>query len=68
MDKPVTIAYREFKDRIIEAINSSGLPAFCIVPVLEQALAEVKEIEEKQYATDKAAYEEGKDNGQITEA
>jgi len=68
MQKPATIAYREFRARIVEAINGSGLPAFCIVPILEQALAEVKEIEEQQYEKDKAAYEEEEHNGQVTEA
>ena len=68
MQKPATLLQREFKDKIVDAINSSNLPAFVLAPVLEQALAEVKAIEEQQYEKDKAAYEEEKDNGQITEA
>lgn len=58
MDKPATMLQREFKEKIIGAINESKLPAFVITPILEQALAEVKAIEEKQYEADKAAYEE----------
>lgn len=58
MDKPATMLQREFKEKIIEAINGSKLPAFVLVPVLEQALAEVKDIEQKQYEADKAAYEQ----------
>lgn len=57
MNKPATLLQREFKDKIVNAINESNLPAFVLVPVLEQALIEVKNIEEKQYEADKAAYE-----------
>lgn len=58
MDKPATLLHREFKNKIVEAINGSNLPAFVVASVLEDALAEVREIEEKQYEADKAAYEE----------
>lgn len=57
MDKPATLLQREFKDNLVKIINESKLPAFVLVPILEQALAEVKEIDEKQYEADKAAYE-----------
>lgn len=57
MDKPATLLHREFKDNLVKIINESNLPAFVLVPLLEQALAEVKDIEQKQYEADKAAYE-----------
>ena len=62
MDKPITLAQREFKDKIVQAINDSGLPAFVISPVLRQALDKVEEIEEQQYLADKKAYEEMEEN------
>lgn len=58
MDKPATLLQREFKDNLVKIINESKLPAFVLVPILEQALAEVKDIEQKQYEADKAAYEQ----------
>lgn len=57
MDKPATLLQREFKDNLVKIINESKLPAFVLVPIMEQALAEVRDIEEKQYEADKAAYE-----------
>lgn len=57
MDKPATLLQREFKDNLVKIINESKLPAFVLVPIMEQALAEVKDIEQKQYEADKAAYE-----------
>ena len=57
MDKPATLLQREFKDNLVKIINESKLPAFVLVPIMEQALAEIKDIEEKQYEADKAAYE-----------
>lgn len=64
MDKPTTMRHREFKTDLISLINESGLPAFVLVPVMEQALSELKAIEEQQYLEDKANYEaEGKEDG-----
>lgn len=57
MDKPSTLLHREFKTAIVTAINTSGLPAFAIAPVLEDALREVRAIEEQQYQEDKKNYE-----------
>ena len=64
MDKPTTMLHREFKTDLISLINESGLPAFVLVPVMEQALSELKAIEEQQYLADKAQYEaEDKEDG-----
>lgn len=68
MDKPVTIVLHEFKDKIVQTINESGLPAFIIAPVLQQALAEIERIEEQQYIADKKAYESEENNGETTES
>lgn len=57
MEKPTTIACKEFRQKIIDSINTSRLPAFVIVLILESALNDVKRIEEMQYAADKEAYE-----------
>lgn len=57
MDKPATILQREFREKIVTAVNESNLPAFVLRPILEQVLAEVKTIEEQQYQNDKAEYE-----------
>lgn len=58
MEKPSTILIHEFKDRIVSAVNSAGLPAFAIALVLRQMLAEVENIETQQYLADVKAYEE----------
>lgn len=68
LDKPATLLQREFKTAIVTAINESGLPAFVIVPVLEQALAEVRGIEEQQYQEDLRKYEETLKDGETVEA
>ena len=41
----------EFADKLIKTINESQLPAFVLVPVIEQALDRLKVIEEEQYKT-----------------
>ena len=57
MDKPATMLQREFREKIVTAVNESNLPAFVLVPILEQALAEVRTIEAQQYEKDRAEYE-----------
>lgn len=58
MEKPISIVYEEFKDRLASLINDSGLPAFVIEPILRDYLSEIKMIKEKQYQIEKAQYEE----------
>lgn len=67
IDKPTSMLQREFKDKIVSAINESGLPAFVLAPVLELALSEVNDIAQKQYEADKAAYEEELNDGKTSE-
>lgn len=57
MDKPVSMLQREFKDNLVSTINNSKLPAFVLVPIVEQALRELERLEQEQYDADKVAYE-----------
>ena len=67
MGKPATLLQREFKEKIIESINNSSLPAFVLIPILEHALEELKAVDEAQYKADLAEYEkENKENGEDT--
>lgn len=56
MDKPSSILYKEFRSKVIEAINTSGLPAFVINLTLSQLLKEVQTLEEKQLNIDIDSY------------
>lgn len=56
--KPVTLVRRELIDKLVEVINESQLPMFVITPILENLLDEVKSVEQKEYETDKAQYEQ----------
>lgn len=62
MEKPSSMLQREFKSKIVNAINTSQLPAFVVAMILESALNDVKRIEEMQYAADKEAYEQSLKN------
>lgn len=57
MNKPSTIIYEEFKQNLANLINTSGLPAFIIEPVLRDYLSEVKAMAQRQYQMDKAEYD-----------
>ena len=68
MGKPATLLQREFKEKIIESINNSSLPAFVLIPILEHALEELKAVDEAQYKADLAEYEkENTENGKDSE-
>ena len=43
------IKEREFKEKIVEVINNSGLPAFLIKPTLKELLQQVELLEQQQY-------------------
>lgn len=57
MNKPITVAYEDFKQDMANLINNSGLPMFMVEPVLQNYLAEVKMVIKKQYEVDKEQYE-----------
>lgn len=57
MNKPSTIIYEEFKQNLANLINSSGLPAFVIEPVLQNYLNETRMIIQRQYQSDLVEYE-----------
>ena len=43
------IKEREFKQKIVQVINESGLSAFIIKPVLKELLEQVMVLEQQQY-------------------
>lgn len=57
MNKPITVAREEVKEKIAEVINNSGLPAFIIEPILSDFLVEVRNVAKQQYEYDKRQYE-----------
>ena len=57
MNKPITVAREETKEKIAEVINTSGLPAFVIEPILNDFLIEVRNVAKYQYEHDKQQYE-----------
>ena len=43
------IKEREFKEKIVQVINESGLSAFIIKPILKELLEQVMVLEQQQY-------------------
>lgn len=58
MNKPASIVRQEFIEKQIALINNSGLPAFVLVDIMEDTLAELRRLAKDQYEKDKAAWEE----------
>ena len=57
MNKPFSMMCEEFKQNVVNLINSSGLPPFVIESILKNHLNEVSNIVNNQYQIDKAEYE-----------
>lgn len=57
MDKPASVAYRDFQRDLIELVNNSGLPAFCLVPVVREALDQLTTAEKAVYERDLEAWD-----------
>lgn len=55
--KPITVVRQEFIEKMVEEINTCGLPLFVVEPILKDLLNEVSAAVKKQYETEKAQYE-----------
>ena len=55
--KPVTVIRQEFIEKMVNEINTCGLPLWVIEPILEDLLRSVKAESLKQYEIEKAQYE-----------
>ena len=56
--KPLSVARQEFIEKIVEEINTCGLPLFVVEPILKDLLNEVSTAVKRQYETEKAQYEQ----------
>ena len=56
MQKPLTVARRDYMQSIVDLTNNSGLPAFVIVNVLEDALSQVRPLMDSELVRDEAQY------------
>lgn len=57
MNKPFSMLCEEFKQNVVNLINSSGLPPFVVESILKNHLNEVSSVAKNQYQVDKTEYE-----------
>lgn len=60
MEKPITVMRQEFTEKLVEVINTSGLPAFIMREVVGGLYKELQRGEEEQLRNDMAAWEQAK--------
>lgn len=53
---PITIARNDCINRVCDALNESGLPAFAKVDLMERILAELRPMMDVEYQKDMEAY------------
>ena len=56
--KPASVLYEEFNKKLIDLVNLSGLPKFCLVPVLDDVLKQVREAAVAEYKRDFESWQE----------
>jgi hypothetical protein len=56
--KPITVVRQEFIEKMVNEVNTCGLPLWAIEPILEDILRLVKAESQRQYETEKAQYEQ----------
>ena len=56
--KPITVVRQEFIEKMVEEINTCGLPLFVVEPILKDLLNEVSTAAKRQYETEKEQYEQ----------
>ena len=57
MNKPITVARRDYMEAFIQLTNDAHLPAFVLIDILEQAVRELKTLAEKELARDEAMWQ-----------
>lgn len=65
MEKPLNLIIEEGKESIIKAVNSSGLPAYLLEPIIKDIYNEIAnlKIKELQESKEKMKKEEDKKKG-----
>lgn len=58
MDKPITIARREFIETMSKVIAESGLPFSMLCDIFRDAAMQMQQLDNEQYERDKKIYEE----------
>lgn len=56
--KPLSVVRQEFIEKMVEEINTCGLPIFVVEPILKDLLNEVGAAVKRQYEMEKAQYEQ----------
>ena len=57
IEKPIIILKKEFTDKVVELVNTSGLPLFVMEPILQNILNAVHMGIEQEYQNAKSEYE-----------
>lgn len=77
MEKPISMVRTEFRNKLIDLVNESGLPAWVMVDSIRPVLDQLETIEKEQAEKDVSDYwdalkmeraeEEGEDGGIVHE-
>lgn len=52
ISKPASVIYEEFNQELIALVNNTGLPKFCLIPVVADVLQQLREAASIEYERD----------------
>lgn len=58
IEKPIILQLEETRIEMVNLINKSDLPYFIVIPMLEDLLRQLRELNQKQYEEERRNYEE----------
>jgi len=56
--KPASVLYEEFSQKLVDLINRCGLPNFCIIPVIDDVLRQLRAAAAVEYQRDFERWQE----------
>ena len=59
MNKPASVAIKEFSEKIETCINESGLPPIVLEMIMRGYYLQIKELADKQTAAEEESYKKG---------
>ena len=67
VEKPTTMVMDEFKDKFVELLNSTPLPAWVMIYILEPYMNQLRQLDELNRAEDKERYQKAIEEEEKTE-
>lgn len=67
MNKPASVAIKEFSENLESCVNNSGLPPIVLEMVMRGYYLQIKELADRQTRTEEESYRKDLENQEVSE-